>query len=137
VGHCYIFNPAAANVQVTLNSSYLGEIAATVADGDYAPQSMMIPTQRHEDSGVIGIGGPNLLSVFYPDDPKKEYGPYSVQICLFGRNISVDDDIIVYLGRETVAVMTARGFIVDTTCPPETKSLGREKAPSEEKKHAR
>jgi hypothetical protein len=125
VGNCYIFNPAATVVDVTLNNGALGPIAAASADQDYAPQSIVADTSRHESSGVLGIAEPNVLSAFYPDDPQKEYGPYSVDICLSGRGVSVDDDLIIFVGRANMVVMSQRGFVLDTTCSSKLQPTGR------------
>ncbi|SDR59709.1 hypothetical protein SAMN05444161_7154 [Rhizobiales bacterium GAS191] len=127
MGNCYIFNPANGLLKVTLNSVYLGTIYPADSSVGYQPQSIVTLTARHDDgTGYLAIADPNILSVFYPDDPKQQFGPYTVNLCLAGRGVSVDDDIIIYAGRPlskgapSVATMTARGFVLNTTCTSAT-----------------
>jgi hypothetical protein len=91
----------------------------------YSPQSIVTQTARHDDGqGFLAISDPNTLQVYYPDDPKRQYGPYVAWLCLAGRKVSVDDDVIIYAGRPPVAgapsvvTMTSRGFVIDTRCQP-------------------
>jgi hypothetical protein len=123
MGNCYIFNPANGVLEVTLNSVYLGQVAPSGMNPGYIPQSIVTPTARHDDGeGFLAIADQNILSVYYPDDPKQQYGPYVVQLCLAGRGISVDDDVIIYANRppsagiRPVVTMTKRGFVIDTRC---------------------
>jgi hypothetical protein len=121
MGNCYIFNPANGVLEVTLNNVYLGPVAPATAGDGYAPQSIVTSTARHDDgAGYLAIADPNTLSVYYRDDPKQQFGPYVVQLYLSGRNVSVDDDVIIYAGRPpaaglpSVVTMTPRGFVIDT-----------------------
>jgi hypothetical protein len=125
MGNCYIFNPANGVLEVTLNSVYLGPVAPASPGEAYSPQSIVTQTARHDDGqGFLAISDPNTLQVYYPDDPKRQYGPYVARLCLAGRKVSVDDDVIIYAGRPPVAgassvvTMTSRGFVIDTRCQP-------------------
>lgn len=134
MGNCYIFNPASGVVIVTVNNTSLGPIAGADADSNYAPQSIVATTARHDDDGQgnITTTGTNVLSFYYPDDPNQQYGPYSVQVCLGGLNVSVDDDLILYAGRPpstgpaSIVFMNKRGFVLDTRCPPSAAPPGAE-----------
>jgi hypothetical protein len=124
MGNCYIFNPANGVLDVTLNNVYLGQVAPASPSVAYAPQSIVTFTARHDDGeGFLSIADPNTLSIYYADDPKQQYGPYVVQLCLAGRGISVDDDVIIYANRPSsaalkpVVTMTTRGFVINTKCP--------------------
>ena len=129
MGSCYIFNPADAVLQVTLNGIFLSQVAPATPDDQYAPQSIVTPTARHADGrGFLAISEPNRLSIFYPDDPNHQRGPYTAELCFMGRHISVDDDIIIYAGRSpivgeaSVTAMTKRGFVIDTRCATAAKT---------------
>ena len=122
MGNCYIFNPANGVLEVTLNNVYLGPVAPADPGSGYSPQSMVATTARHDDGdGYLAITDPNVISFFYPDDPNRMYGPYAVGICFHG-GVSVDDDLILYAGRNTptgpamAVVMNVRGFILATQC---------------------
>jgi hypothetical protein len=124
VGNCYIFNPANDVLEVTLNNVGLGPVAPADPQSDYAPQSMVVTTARHDDGfGYLAIADPNVISISYPDDPNRMCGPYVVGICFHG-GVSVADDLILYAGRAsatgpaTVVVMNTRGFILATQCSP-------------------
>jgi hypothetical protein len=124
VGNCYIFNPANDMLEVMLNNVSLGPVAPADPGSGYAPQSMVVTTARHDDGeGYLAISDPNLISISYPDDPNRNYGPYVVGICFHG-GVSVADDLILYAGRAsatgpaTVVVMNTRGFILATQCSP-------------------
>lgn len=125
MANCYIFNPANGLLRVTLNGVDVGAIPPANASVNYQPQSIVRPTV-YEDrpaKGRLSIARRNTLSIFYPDDPKKEYGPYTVTICTPNR-VSVDDDIVIFAARAltddagSVVTMTSRGFTLDTTCSP-------------------
>ena len=135
MGNCYIFNPANGVLEVTLNGVYLGPVAPASPGEAYSPQSIATLTARHDDGqGFLAIADPNLLRVYYPDDPQRQYGPYTAQLCLAGRKVSVDDDVIIYAGRPpalgapSVVTMTSRGFVIDTRCPPSISTQSTEGA---------
>jgi len=125
MGNCYIFNPANGVLEVTLNGVYLGPVAPAAPGDAYSPQSIVTPTTRHDDGqGTLAISDPNHLLIYYPDDPQRQYGPYTTDLCLAGRHVSVDDDVIIYAGRPpvtgapAVVTLTSRGFLIDTRCQP-------------------
>lgn len=131
LGNCYIFNPANGVLTVTVNNVNLGPIAPADPDSGYEPQSMTVTTTRHDDGdGTIAIADPNVISLYYPEDPNQQYGPYAAQLCFRGLQISVDDDIVIYAGRPvaggqpSVTTMNKRGFVLDTRCSPSAPSLG-------------
>ena len=130
MGNCYIFNAANGVLQVTLNGVYLGPVAPASPGEAYSPQSIATPTARHDDGqGFLAIADPNLLQVYYPDDPQQQCGPYVARLCLAGCQVSVDDDVIIYAGRPpvigapSVVTMTTRGFAIDTRCQPSMSKL--------------
>jgi hypothetical protein len=127
MGNCYVFNPANGLLQVTLNGVDQGTIYPADASVGYQPQSIVIPTARYSDGqGVVAIFEPNNLSVFYPDDPKQQHGPYTVTFCFPRGVVAVADDIILYAGRPlstgapSIVVMTTRGFVLNTACTSAT-----------------
>ena len=122
MGNCYIFNPANDILEITLNNVGLGPVAPADPGSGYAPQSMVVTTARYDDgNGYLAIADSNLISIYYPDDPNRNYGPYVVGICFHG-GVSVSDDLILYASRAsaagpaTVVVMNARGFVLATQC---------------------
>ena len=125
MANCYFFNPAADILQVTLNNVQWGAVYPATAGNGYQPQSMTIPIGRHDDGqGSLAIEDPNSLLLSYPDDPQGRHGPYLLQLCLSARGMSVDDDLIILACRTdqgaAAVTLTARGFVVDTSCLPTT-----------------
>jgi len=123
LGNCYIFNPANGLARVTVNGIYLDTVYPASAGSGYQPQFIATPLARHDDGqGCIAVADPNTLSVFYQDDPNQQFGPYAATLCLSGRGVSVDNDLIIYVGRAAqgnqanVVTMTTRGFVLDTRC---------------------
>ena len=138
MGNCYIFNPANGLARVTVNGIYLDTAYPANEGSGYQPQFIATPLARHDDGqGCIALADPNTLSVFYQDDPEQQFGPYAVKLCLSGRGVSMDDDLIIYVGRPvqgsqaSLVTMNTRGFVLDTRCSPAALSARKGKAADE------
>ena len=112
-GKVYCFNAYNETInQLNVNGSVAGVVAGWAATGTtiYTPVALAVPRARHGDGQAAAVF-PNDV----PTPLRIDWDSFTIQssISLVGLpNVSLDDDLILYIAVNQLTLMTTRGFVL-------------------------
>ncbi|KAA3636794.1 MAG: hypothetical protein DWQ02_07655 [Bacteroidetes bacterium] len=118
-GQVYVFNTYNEQLTLSINGFSGGDIPAwsdgTGGTTKYTPSAKAFPIVKHLDdasSASFGYNAANELTIRW-EDP----GQYNVSVQLPGpgQNVSITNDIIIYIAYNKVILMNTNGFVLSTT----------------------
>lgn len=117
-GKVYVFNSYNEQLTISINGYSGGDIPAWSSGGDttkYTPSGKSYPIVKHLDdasSASFGYNTSNELTIHW-EDP----GQHNIGITMPGpaQNVSITNDIIIYIAFNKVILMDTNGFVLSTT----------------------
>lgn len=111
-GKVYCFNAYNEPLQLTVNGASAGSVPSWGGAGPYAPAALAVPRARHAD------GQPGAFPNDRPTPLRLAWDSYEAMpvVNLAGLpNVSLDDDLILFIAVNQITLMNTRGFVLLTT----------------------
>jgi hypothetical protein len=106
MGQVCIFNSVGSTGRFAINGGTTPPVKSTSMSQNFVPQSIGVDFKKRINVGVFGYGSNEFLVSFNDSDPKfDEKIKYFYDIELSRREISLLDDVVIYVFRQLVALI--------------------------------
>ncbi|KVM57972.1 hypothetical protein WJ58_12215 [Burkholderia ubonensis] len=112
-GKVYMANVSASSATYLVNDSLIRTPARPMNPVTYAPYFVIVTRSRYgEPPGTFGMGENRFSAVFNDTiQPEPRRTDYTIPI---PASYSIDDDLILYVYRNSVLLLTKRGVVIPT-----------------------